>query len=352
VKKVRYSRIIVFTVLTFALSWGFDVLTEHIGRQRGISSGITQPWGMLVPATVALFLKMFVYRDSGIHVKNNRGKPRLIPYALFILTALYGALVIVGSVLPLPESIVPGIGALLFTVWTLFTFFVYAHSDGKALERAGLSLKHKELGLRFILGIVLFFGIQALCNLIFGLGEFRGVTDRIYSIPVPAPLYYPALAVLFLSVTVIGVPLSGLAAVFGEEYGWRGYLQSETIPIGTVKGVLCVGAIWGVWHIPVIMRGVHTYPPTPLGFGCALVFFILWGMIQGYAVMKTGCIWIAAFMHGVVNSVYGFMLSYIVRPHDMLFSFGLGLYGIASLFIIVLIILRDPVWKKRVEIPA
>lgn len=348
-KKVRYKRIALFVALTFALSWGFDAFTAWLGGRSGNPAVHAQPWGMLVPASVALFLGMFVYRDSGIHVADYRERPRLILFAFFILTVVYGLLVIAGTILPGLGKIVPGVGALLFTLWTLFTFFIYGQSSKTALEKAGLSLKNIAAGQKFVFGIILFLGVQAVCNMAFGLGEFRGVLDRIYSIPIPSPLYYPVLAVFFVAVTVIGVPLSGLAAFFGEEYGWRGFLQSETVNAGTIRGVICVGVIWGFWHIPVILRGVHTYPPTLLGFSAGFVFFMLWGMIQGYAILKTRCIWIAAFMHGVVNSVYSFILTYIVRPHDMMFSFGLGLYGIACLCIVVMFVLLDPVWKKNVD---
>ncbi|MBT7069590.1 MAG: CPBP family intramembrane metalloprotease, partial [Anaerolineae bacterium] len=55
----------------------------------------------------------------------------------------------------------------------------------------------------------------------------------------------------FLNTTIIG-PLLGLVIAFGEEYGWRGYLQGELVKLGRVKGVLWVGVIWGVWHAPAV----------------------------------------------------------------------------------------------------
>jgi hypothetical protein len=33
-------------------------------------------------------------------------------------------------------------------------------------------------------------------------------------------------------------------------------------------------------------------------------------------------------------------------PHDPLYAFGVGFYGIAFAFLLSLIILRDPVWKQ------
>lgn len=45
-----------------------------------------------------------------------------------------------------------------------------------------------------------------------------------------------------------------------------------------------------------------------------------------------------------VNSVYGYVLQYIVRPDDIVLSFGLGVYGLTCLAVVVLSVLRDPVW--------
>ena len=131
----------------------------------------------------------------------------------------------------------------------------------------------------------------------------------------------------------------------GEEYGWRGFLQRELRPMGLRPSTFVIGMIWATWHIPIISSGVHTYPPTPTGYLLAYAFFVLWGFVQSYAVLKTGSVWTAAFLHGVVNSVYSFTLTYLVRPDDKLFSFGLGAYGLVCMAGVALMILRDPIWS-------
>ncbi|NIM48808.1 MAG: CPBP family intramembrane metalloprotease, partial [Gemmatimonadales bacterium] len=156
----------------------------------------------------------------------------------------------------------PGVGALVLTLWTLWVFFVFSRSRPEAVNRAGLRLGDVKTGQRFILGIVAFLLLQAGLNLIFRLGELQGNGGPIYGLPIPAGLRVPALLVLFIPVAVIGIPLSGLAATFGEEYGWRGFLQDELVKLGTLRGVLLIGVVWGLWHFPVILRGVHTYPET------------------------------------------------------------------------------------------
>ena len=63
---------------------------------------------------------------------------------------------------------------------------------------------------------------------------------------------------------------------FGEEYGWRGYLQSELFKLGRVRGVLLLGVIWGAWHWPLILMG-YNYPGYPL-LGVVLMTLYITGL--------------------------------------------------------------------------
>ena len=346
-KKTNLRRVFIFLSLTFSLSWGFDWLFIYFsGSDPYLDLGMN-PWGMLVPAFVALFLQMYFFKDSPIYHKTYKEKPRWLFYGFFALTIVYGGILFTAAFSSGSKQIFQGIGALLFTLWTLLIFFIYGQSKKGSFERAGLSMGRIKIGVRFIVGIILFFLLQAVLNLTFNLGDCIGQNEKIFNLPIPSNLYVPALIILFILVAVIGVPLSSLAGVFGEEYGWRGFLQSELIKKGKLTGVILVGIIWGVWHFPIILRGVHTYPPSLLGLFLGVTFFTLWGIIQGYAVIKTGSIWVAAFMHGVVNSVYSFSLTYIVKPESKVYSFGLGIYGLIFLGIIVGFILMDPIWKSK-----
>jgi len=347
----RLMRVVIFLLLTFILTWGSDLVIDlSVGYSTFFNLGFT-PWGMLVPGFVALILRRFVYKDSQIHVSRYNAKPKWILLAFMPLTLVYLGIVALALFLPSLGRLLQGVGALVLTLWTLLVIFVGGHSDSHSMHRAGLQLGDVRRGQVYIMSIVAFFIIQSALNLAFGLGAIQGKAESIFGIPIPTNLYLPALIILFIPVAVIGIPLSGLAATFGEEYGWRGFLQDELVKIGVLPGVLFVGLIWGLWHFPVILRGVHTYPATWSGLLLGVVFFVLWGIIQSYAVLKAGSIWIAAFMHGVVNSVYGFLSSYILRPFDPMWSFGLGIFGLLSLAVIVTVILRDPVWRSNIAGP-
>jgi membrane protease YdiL (CAAX protease family) len=340
---LRVGRVAAFLLLTFALSWGFHLLVAAtLGHGAYLELGLS-PLDMLFPAFAALVLRLFVLKDSPLHVRCDHGKPRWILYGFLGLTAIYGALTLTALWVPGRSAILQGLGSLLLTLWTLFVLFVAGQSGKEELERAGLQLGDTDWGVRMVLGVIVFFALQAGLNLLLGLGSFQGQVERVYGVAVPGGLY-PLAMVAGFGLAVTGIPLSGLAAVFGEEYGWRGFLQDELVRLGRRRGALLVGLVWGLWHVPVILSGAHTYPATGLGIALGLVFFLLWGLVQSYAVLKTGGIWVAAFLHGLVNSVYAFVVQYLVRPDDVVRSFGLGVYGLACLAVVVLLILCDPVW--------
>jgi membrane protease YdiL (CAAX protease family) len=304
---------------------------------------------MFVPASVGLALQLFVFRDSPINVRRCRERAILIPISFLVLTVLYGVVTLLAISIPSQRSTFSGLGNLLTTLWTLTLFTLYSQVGEKGFRRVGLPLGDRGQGFRIALGVVAFLLLQPALNLVFGLGVFQGLRERIYGIAIPAALY-PAALVLALVLAVVGTPLAGLASTFGEEYGWRGILQSAWLGYGKRRAALLVGLVWGLWHISVILGGIHTYPPTFLGLLLSLVFFILWGVVQSYAVLKTDSMWVAALLHGLVNSVYAFGLTYLVHPVGKIRSFGLGLYGLLCLVAIVFLLLRDPVWQTPVEI--
>jgi membrane protease YdiL (CAAX protease family) len=346
VHRVNLKRVSLFLVLTFGLTWGFELLVAATITEAAYLDTGLYPMGMFFPAFSALLLQVFIFKDSRLYFRTFKENTRWIFYSFFLVTLLNGAVTLLAITTNMRTMILQGIGAILVMLWTLVVFYVYGKSSPESLQRSGLQLGNKELGVRFIAGVVLFLVSQAALNWLFGLGKFPGVMNDVAGIPVPNSLYPLALLVFFL-ISIAGTPLSGLATVFGEEYGWRGFLQGELVKLGPRLGVLLVGLVWGIWHLPIILSGVHTYPPTAMGVFLSLIFFTLTGFVFSYAVLKTHSIWVVSFMHGVLNSVYSFVLTYLMQPHDKVFSFGLGVYGLVCLAIVVWVILRDPVWRQQ-----
>ena len=215
--QVNGRRVGLFLILTFALSWGFDPLIDAlIGHHDVLELGIA-PWSMFVPAAVALGLQMFLFRDSPIHVRRFRARSILIPAGFLILTVLYGLATILALAIPAQARAFGGLGNLLTTLWTLSLFWLYRQVGEDGFRRVGLPLGDRDRGFRFAIGVVTFLLAQTALNLLFGLGRFQGLQERIYGIPVPAILY-PLALVLAFGLAVTGTPLGGLAATFGEEW--------------------------------------------------------------------------------------------------------------------------------------
>ncbi|WP_457831901.1 CPBP family glutamic-type intramembrane protease, partial [Staphylococcus aureus] len=57
----------------------------------------------------------------------------------------------------------------------------------------------------------------------------------------------------FIIMGIFGMPGS-IANALGEEIGWRGFLVPELYKkIGYTKTSLLTGAIWSVWHYPILI---------------------------------------------------------------------------------------------------
>lgn len=101
---------------------------------------------------------------------------------------------------------------------------------------------------------------------------------------------------------------------FGEEWGWRGFLLPKLLPLGQWPALLLTGALWGLWHLPVVLLG-YDYPFHPK-FGIILmtIYCVIFGVLLGWLRLATGSIWPAAVGHGALNAVGGF--SYVIADAD------------------------------------
>jgi len=214
-----------------------------------------------------------------------------------------------------------------------------------AFAAAGLAGGKARYWALYGVGLVVFFGFQTLLNYVFKLGQ---VVDLASLYPPGSVPSLPGPILLFTSVlnTIIIGPFLGLIISFGEEYGWRGYLQSELNRIGRVRGTLLLGAIWGIWHWPVIWMG-YNYPGQPLlGSLLMVLYCVELAFFLAYAVFKSKGIWTAAYLHALNNQTVSFFAFAVVAPTSVIFSFVIGLPGLALGALVVLLLLRDPVWKE------
>lgn len=101
-------------------------------------------------------------------------------------------------------------------------------------------------GLGFVrLDLVGFSGFQAVLDAQ-GAAAGPGIGDAMSSIPIQL------LVALQLATISFNAFFSSVFA-FDEELGWRGWLLPNLRPLRTWPALLMSGAIWGVWHAPLIL---------------------------------------------------------------------------------------------------
>lgn len=127
-------------------------------------------------------------------------------------------------------------------------------------------------------------------------------------------------------------PLINGVATFGEEFGWRGYLQAKLMPLGERKAILVLGLIWGVWHWPLILMGHNyglTYPGAPILGPLAMVWFtVIFSIFLGWVTLKSSSVWPAVIGHGAINGIAGLGALFVQgTPNPILGPLPVGVIG-------------------------
>lgn len=132
----------------------------------------------------------------------------------------------------------------------------------------------------------------------------------------------------------------GAHFLFGEEFGWRGYLLPRLVPLGGVPAALLVGLVWGFWHAPLIVLDDFNYPGYPwLGVPMMMLFCILLSIIFAWLRFRSCSVWPPTLAHAAVNAQAGFAILFLSEG-DSLFRAPPGLLGLVppcifALFLVV-----------------
>jgi membrane protease YdiL (CAAX protease family) len=325
---------------------------------------------MLLPAFCAILLSLFVFKDSPIYRKNYVATmqadddqaegvqlggrkvfgPRWFFYAYLVFTLVYAVMGILALALPEQATTISAVGGGINILMLIVLVVIRALSGKKVFDQAGLKGGKPLHWLLYGLAFVLFYGFSTALNAAFNLGQpsdpvalLEAMSGGQQSVDMPLGVLR---MVLFVQ-TVVAGPLLGLIMGFGEEYGWRSYLQGELVKLGKVRGVLLLGVIWGVWHYPVIWMG-HNYPGYPVWGSVVMTgYTVLLGFVLGYVMLKTKSIWLVAFLHAINNQVLAFFTLSFYQVETPLFSFGIGVYGLLTMVPIVALLLRDKIWRTE-----
>jgi len=145
------------------------------------------------------------------------------------------------------------------------------------------------------------------------------------------PIHY--VWIVLLQGLIAGATINALAA-FGEETGWRGFLLKQFREMHFFKAALIIGALWGVWHAPLILMG-HNYPQHPvIGVFMMIAFCILLTPIMQYLTIKSKSVIAAAVAHGTMNAVAGVSIMAVSGGNDL----TAGITGLAGFIALIIFI--------------
>ena len=152
--------------------------------------------------------------------------------------------------------------------------------------------------------------------------------------------------------------ITSMVLAFGEEIGWRGFLfPAVRGRTNAVKAYIICGAIWGLWHAPIIAMGHNFgfgYTGYPwLGILAMVPLCIGMGTFLSYVTGKTGSIWPAALGHGTINAVSGLPSLFLTKESLDLMntdgSLGYGFITVIPLMVLAIVLIAASARKRKIN---
>ena len=151
--------------------------------------------------------------------------------------------------------------------------------------------------------------------------------------------------IVMIVMSLTFIPISQILFSFGEEAGWRGvmypYFKEH---FGKNIGRIIGGALWGVWHWPLIILGNYfygnEYPGYPvLGPVMICIALIAYGFLIDWLYEKTGSIIIASLAHSAMNaSAMPLMLIVTASSNEILGPSAFALFPVIPVIIVAVLI--------------
>jgi len=274
------KKAVLFIALTFPVSWLMATLFFAFGGKWGSPASLLVSAGyMLIPMIMAIIVQKVIYKEPiketlGISFKLNRW-------------------FLVAWLLP------PIVAFACLGVSLLFPSVEYSPEMEGLIERLESMLPADQLQL---------------------------IKNKADDSPVH-PIW-----ILLLQGLIAGITINAVFG-FGEELGWRGFLQREFGYMGFWKSSAIIGVIWGIWHAPIILQG-HNYHQHPVaGVFMMTIFCILLAPIFSYVRLRANSVIAAAIIHGSLNATAGLPLMVVKGGNDL----TVGVTGLAGFIVLAFV---------------
>lgn len=108
----------------------------------------------------------------------------------------------------------------------------------------------------------------------------------------------------------------GIIFAFGEELGWRGFLQNKLFSkMGMMPTVVLLGLIWGYWHLPANLLGYQsTASPKLNAIFLFPIFTICLSVIFAWFYIKSKSIFLVSFLHAANNTINAPLIEKTLAP--------------------------------------
>lgn len=141
----------------------------------------------------------------------------------------------------------------------------------------------------------------------------------------------------------------------GEEFGWRGYLQEKLLrKYGLNWGFIILGAIWGYWHLPIILMG-YNFPSQPV-LGALLLMplgTIFLGMFLGWIYLRSRSIWMPVLAHTSINLFSGLLYGMTMYQEELYRQLiWIAAWGIVAVLCLINLNKNKPILWQESDVTA
>lgn len=279
--KIERKQLIIFGVVTYGLTFLLGIIM-YIGKKTSVDASAMIVTQMMYPSVGAISALWLTQK-----------KDNMIPKYFYIMFLSFSSLMMVMSVLSIffPGGRWGDATSTVILIGTIFCVLAVLLEDTDKRKAYGLSMNHaRTAALYLVLFIVLFLIGNIIIAAVAGDIGMIGSSFRSEKIWIALIMLLPAM-------------FGSILTCLGEEYGWRYFLQPRLQKrFGKRIGVLMLGVVWGIWHLPVDIARTSDYHMSI--FVARMIVCVSVGIFLAYVFMKTDNIWLSAAIHVINNFLH------------------------------------------------
>ena len=321
-KSVEKKRLLIFIVIAYCVSF-LMMIPMYIGKQKGIDLTQIVNAQMCSPAAGVALGFLVCYKGEKRVPKMFMGV-LIVNYVLQIILGLLSVFAnpfgpddvidlaklagssgdtaqLTGAQTTLQLSqIYTIIGQYVLIICSVLLWIGYFVARKEGRKFAGLARNKEGIGILLVLLFIVLYLVRNIGPLMLdGLfNKTMPIYQQQYSDLIKNPLFI---------LSLISLPVNYLLTIIaflGEEYGWRYFLMPRlTKKFGGRLGVIILGVIWGLWHLPINM--FFYSPDTALqSIVLQVIACICFAIFFAWAYYKTDCnIWVVTAIHFFNNNL-------------------------------------------------